>query len=328
MHSCEHQLVLKQRAARVEAKKSHEGPKRDCTCKRARHSHGTAIAYKVDKCRCRECIDANTAEHRTYNKAVAFGRYDSGRVDAGPAREHVRTLMAAGISWKQVARKAGLSYSTVCALLYGRYERGHAPYGRVARGTAEKILAIRPSLENMAPGALTDATGTRRRLQALVTIGWSQSLLASFLGIQRGNFTLIANDQVTAGKALQVKELYERLWNTPPAENDRWARQSAARTRSYAKNHGWVPPMAWDDDEIDIPEVKPETRRGKRGLSAIEDVEFLIKTGETPDEIGRRTNGNWKSVERLLYRHGRQDLIAAAKSELRENARQARRKAS
>lgn len=327
-HSCERQFKLKQRAARLEAKQNHEGVKRDCTCKRARHVHGTPIAYKVDKCRCRPCTDANTAEHQAYNKAVAFGRYDSGRVDAAPAREHVRALMAAGISWKQVARKAGLSYSTVCALLYGRYERGHAPYGRVAQKTAEKILAIQPSLENMSPGALTDATGTRRRLQALVAIGWSQNLLASSLDIQRGNFTLLTTDRVTAKKALQVKELYDQLWDTPPVEHDRWARQSASRARNYAKCHGWVPPMAWDDDEIDAPEARPEMGASKIGLSVIEDVEFLVKTGEHRDEIGRRVNANWKSVERLLHRHGRKDLIAAANSDLRENARQARRRAS
>lgn len=326
-HSCDHQRKLTARAARVVARRTREGEKRDCVCKVANHEHGTRTAYVVDRCRCRSCTDASTAHRAELNKQKAFGRYDTGRVDAIPARAHTRYLMAEGISIRQIARIAGVSMSTIRCLLYGRHERGHDPYPRINRDIAEKILAIKPVLANMASGHCTDATGTQRRLQALVAIGWSQSRLARKLGIQPSNFITFMNaDQCTAKRALQVKELYDRLWNQPQTGTDWHSKAAATRAKHYADARGWVPPLAWDDDCIDDPTAVPDVgakvyAQGQTPAGAIrksdataEDVEFLLDEGMTWDSIPNRLGMKPKSLERLLQRLGRSDLVARAKT--------------
>lgn len=48
----------------------------------------------------------------------------------------------------------------------------------------------------------------------------------------------------------------------------------------------------------------------------LEDIEFLASHGETPENVARRTGFNSRaSMERMLWRHGRGDLIARMCSE-------------
>jgi hypothetical protein len=103
-------------------------------------------------------------------------------VDAEPAREHVRALADAGIGWKRVAELAGVSTGSVSKLLYGG-PADRPPSRRIRPQTAAAILAVRPSAQAVAPGALVDSAGTHRRVQALVTGGWSQARLAGRLRV-------------------------------------------------------------------------------------------------------------------------------------------------
>ena len=326
-HSCKRQLELKDRAARVEARRTHEGIKRDCQCPIAKHVHGTRTAYVVDKCRCRPCTDASARAENERSKQKAFGRYDTGRVDATEVREHILALMEAGVSMKQLAKLAGMAHSTVSAVVYGRTERGHTAYRRVHKDTAAKILAIRPDLTNMAPNRYIDSCGTVRRIQALVAIGWSQNRLAEMLGMNRSNFGSFMNaDQCTVRKALAVRDLYDERWNEPQTGTEWHSKTSATRSRNHAKARGWAPPLAWDDDTIDDPDAQPQfgTRLKLRDTIA-EDVEFMHKTGANRDEISERLGTPWQSIERQLHRMKRGDIIALVKTDTRENARQANR---
>lgn len=293
--------------------------KRDCQCKRARHEHGTRTAYVVDKCRCTPCRAAATEYARVQRRAALYGRYHSGRVDAEPVRAHLVYLMENGISVKRTAALTGLASSAVSAILYGRAERGHAPYRRVHRSTAEKILAISPCLENMAPGHVVDGTGTGRRLQALVAIGWSMSRLGERLGISVTNMgRVVAGEPVTAARALAVRALFEELWNKPQEGHDQRSRISANRARNYAKARCWVPPMAWDDETIDDPNATPEgTQEVGRLIPAeerIKEIEHLLAAGVIGDELVRRSGFNSiKSLERFCHRHDRGELVTKAK---------------
>ncbi|MET4094589.1 hypothetical protein [Arthrobacter sp. UYCu712] len=327
-HSCERQLRLVAMAARVEARKTREGIKRECQCPIANHVHGERTTYVVDKCRCRPCTDAASADERTRQRQHAFGRYDSGRVDADPVRAHMQYLMDNGISIKRMAALTGLAASTVGAIRWGRHERGHAPYPRVKKTTADKILALKPALENMAPNSYVDSTGTVRRVQALVAIGWSQASLGRQLGIEPGNFGVFMKaSQCTAKRALAVRDIYEQCWNKPQTGTDWHSKTAATRARNYAKSRGWLPPMAWDDDEIDMPAATPELGGSDKLRDTIgEDVEYMAKTGATRDEIAERLgSGSWDTVERQLHRINRGDLVALVKNDTRDNARHASR---
>lgn len=318
-HSCENHLAIVARAERVEAALTREGVKRDCQCAEAKHVHGTRTAYVVDKCRCRACTTASATAQAIRSKQQAYGRYDSGRVDAEPVQEHIRYLMANGISAKRLATLADLSHSAVSAIIYGRTERGHNPYPRVQAVTAEKILAIKPTLDNMAAGRVIDSTGTLRRLQALVTIGWSMSRLGEHINVTPGNMVKLMNStQTTAGRARQVKALYEKLWNQPQQGHDQRSRISANRSRSYAKKRGWYPPMAWDDDTIDNPATMPDMGETlDRTTTRIENIEHLLTTGHLFWEIAQRLGTTEATLERFLDRNNRRDIITTARTQER-----------
>lgn len=325
-HSCEHHRKLAARAARVEARKTREGIKRDCQCKNAQHVHGTRTAYVVDKCRCRPCTDASTQVQARRNKDIAYGRHISGRVPADPVRAHVTYLAENGISMKQLAKLSGVALSTVGTLMYGRPERGHAPYPRVHKTTADRILAVQPSLDNMAGGRAIDATGTVRRLQALVTIGWSQASLGKQLSVEKGNMApLMGATHVTVRRAKQVKDLYDRIWDKPQTGTDWHSKSAATRARNHAKARGWLPPMAWDDDTIADPETMPDLGGREKLRDTIgDDVEYMATTGATREEIADRLGAaSWETVERQLHRIHRKDLVALVKDDTRDNARHA-----
>lgn len=315
-HSCDRTRMLAARAERVKARVEADGPKRDCECKYASHEHGTTQAYKIDGCRCRPCREASTITARDRTKAQTFGRYDSGRVEAGPVREHVQYLLDSGIGTRRLAELAKVSRSSIQALMYGRPERGHGPYNRVSKTSAAKILAVQPSSETLAAQSQVNPAGTVRRLQALVAIGWPQAQLSTEIGINRSNIgpVILGQRNVTARTALAVRDLYERLWDKPPSGEEWQVKRSASRARKYAAERGWAPPMAWDDDQIDNPVAEPTgfdrgSDYGKRVDNRTEDVEFLLDSGAGLYEIQTRCGISVDSlIETLARRANRPDL--------------------
>jgi hypothetical protein len=106
------------------------------------------------------------------------------------------------------------------------------------------------------PEKYVPVTGTRRRLEALVAIGWSFEKLAAELGLA-GSCSLrkaLARDrtQVLVGTHQAVAALYDRLWDKTP-ESATWRALAAYnRTRAYAIAHRFLPPLAWDDIDTDV----------------------------------------------------------------------------
>lgn len=298
--------------------------KRDCQCKRAQHVHGTPTAYKVDKCRCTPCTDACAQAEATRRRLKLYGRYDLGRVDAQPVREHLTMLMEYGIGVKRIANMAGVSNATLGKILYGDPGRNIRPRARTEARVAEAVLAIKPSIDHLGKTVSVDATGTRRRIQALVTIGWSQSRIGQRIGMDPQNFNrTIRSERVHADTARKVKALYEQLWNQPQTGTEQRSRISVARSRNYAKAHGWLPPLAWDDETIDDPATQPsvfEETPMVHGEERIDDIVFLMDSGAGQADIITRTGfRNLAALERLCLRYGRNDVVYRIKR-LRETA--------
>lgn len=108
--------------------------------------------------------------------------------------------------------------------------------------------------ERRAPARIVDATGTRRRLQALAAIGWPFRALADPLGYR--DPTAVARlahpstARVNARTAAAVTTLYDRLSMTPGP---------SSHTRGRAIRAGWAPPLAWDSDaDLDDPGAAPD----------------------------------------------------------------------
>lgn len=222
----------------------------------AEHKHNAnTICYIQHLCRCDPCTDLMQEREDRRRRLIAYGRYDSGLVDADPVREHVMRLSEYGIGYKRVAQLAGVSVTGVRTLIHGRQEPGPR-YGelpkRIGRVKAEKILAVEAKIENLGRRQGVPSQGAVRRVQALVTQGWSITKIGNRLHMSGENFwSIIQKDVIGAGTFRRLADLYEELWNQPPPQGTHRDRISVSRAKNYAKARKWLPPMAWDDIDTD-----------------------------------------------------------------------------
>ena len=166
--------------------------------------------------------------------------------------------------------------------------------------------------------AWADATGTRRRLQALSAAGWSTRQLGELLGVTRGAVAqLRSTDQprVLTSTAATVAALYDaHWWRTPPGRYQ-------ARCEQHAAQQGWVGPWRWDGLDIHDPAATPppelldqiddvaiaELLAGRRvPLSRTERrvaVAELHRRGRTAAAIGERVGLRTRTIERYLASH-------------------------
>jgi transcriptional regulator with XRE-family HTH domain len=241
------------------------------------------------------------AAHAAYERRRVYlagtGRWHP-RADAAPARAHIARLRQ-HMTLQHIAAAAGVGTRVVSAI------RGGQQHVRPA--TAAAILAVTPAA--LPETGLVPATGTVRRLRALMLAGWPASVLAAELGYQTNALRrLVTSGQFTpAPAAAAVIALYGRLWDKPgPSE----------RTSGNAGRRGWAPAMAWDDDTIDDPAAGPQgirpARRGSYGRAAdvAEDAEELISWGLTPAQAAERLGISRDSLDQARRR--RRLRLAAA----------------
>jgi AraC-like DNA-binding protein len=265
--------------------------------------HGTRVAYVKDRCRCTDCTAANTATGRAVHRAQTFGRWRP-FVDAAPVRKHIRELRAAGIGVEQIAVLAGISTSHVRELAAPE-RHGNPGIRRVRPETAQRLLRIGIDQANRAPRSHVEATGTRRRLQALIAVGWPHDELAARLG--RGSASLrrsMLSDSVTSQTAQDVSALYDKLWGLRPPLSTDEQRAAADAARAFAAERGWLPPLAWDDIDTD-----PEPQHIEHAVT-IEDIDEIAVeralagdgvrlehlTVAEQDEVVRRLTERGKSI--------------------------------
>lgn len=319
-HSC---ATVKERAARAQRRLdrlAESGEKRDCQCPVAKHEHGTHAAYVVDKCRCRPCRDGSSRYERDRQRRHLYGK--TFYVPAEPARAHVRALGEQGMGWKRVARAAGISESIVWKLLYGDASRGMAPSKKIRPKTAQALLAVKL---DVAPGQKVDPTGTGRRLQALVTLGWSIGRISTETGLDRQCLDAAVHFQgITAATRDAVARAYDRLWNQAPPQTNQRERIAYSRSRRRATLNGWAPPMAWDDDTIDDPQATPDLgtdlRPGGKRVH-VDDIEWLLEDQPlaTAQWLADRLGVTKDAVQQACRRAERTDLVErlARNAELR-----------
>lgn len=256
-------------------------------------------------CRCEPCTRASRATENHRTRMITYGRWRP-FVDAEAAREHLRMLGRNGIGWRRAARLAGLNTSVVSRILFDTANRPRSR--RIRPETEAAILSVRPSLNTLADSAIIDATGTRRRLQALVACGWTKRHLAGRLGMTESNLgTLIRGGNVTAAKARAAAALYDELWDRRPPETTRHERTSASKARNHARARGWAPPGAWDDERIDDPAAGPAEgwrREGRRGGAVLAaEARELFGFGLTRAQAAERLGVALNTLEKTLARY-------------------------
>lgn len=221
------------------------------------------------------------------NRGLCHKHYDldpqRGYVDPTAARERLTLLRSRGVTIAMLG-KYGLSKFGV---------RGVDTADRIRRITEIKVMSVPVPAELVPTCADVDATGTARRIQALVAMGWPQSLIATELNTAQNAVSAMAlREKVTAERAIAVRELFGRWAMTPGPSN-------VSRTRARSK--GWVTILGWND--IDDPNETPD-------LGADETVSFLDKYRELRDHVGLTNQRiaeamgiKLESLDRQLYRY-------------------------
>ena len=245
------------------------------TYARANGSPGYRLPCDCNPCR---TTRLRVKKRNTVNRQL--GR--PGLIDATLARRKLEQLQRT-MSWEQIAAATGCDDCNLRQIVDGSRTQ-------IRRGTLARILSVQP--ESPAPGKYLDATGTRRRIQALRAIGWSARALADASGAGETSIERICLGQPTVRStvAVRIAVAYSKLHRSPAAPG-----RSATRARNYAISNGWAPPGAWDEDTIDDPNAQPECGRPlnfhERAELRREEIIHFAWHGDTPEQILARLNG-------------------------------------
>jgi hypothetical protein len=149
--------------------------------------------------------------------------------------------------------------------------------------------------------------GTRRRLQALATKGWSLRYISQLMGVSLDRAWQLAvgmdGENVSVANAERVARVYEELWNKEAPRRTKGERVVYVRTVNRARQNGWAPPAAWDD--IDDPEEQPQGLEGYRKPSQdelMDEIAVLRSFGESEERIAQRLGLSQSYVRGLMPR--------------------------
>lgn len=222
------------------------------------------------KCARKECPNINYTHTQYCEKHAQIWRREQGRVyvPISPIKAHVEGLRGAGLGWGQISRLSGCSVRFVRNVM-------ESNQSYVMKFNAEKILSVPvPKAQHTlaSKGATVCNVGTQRRLQALISMGYTNKQLAKECGypLTQFRYLLEKGNGVTGGVARRVDEVFRRLHVLPPPKGT-----AAKRSRLRAQKKGWPPPFAWDLETIDNPDAKPDLGGKSDFLDYIYDARSL-----------------------------------------------------
>lgn len=113
-----------------------------------------------------------------------------------------------------------------------------------------------------------------------------------------------------ARTAALVRDLYDRIGDTPPDTPTPALSAAAARARARAAREGWPVPAWWDPEDLDNPDATTPgpTRRRPAGVD-LDEYAHLLAAGEHPVRAATRLGVTPSAVEQAARRHGRDDIL-------------------
>jgi hypothetical protein len=259
--------------------------------------HEKLTCYVDYRCRRPDCVDRYTQQNRARRLAHANGTWDK-LIDAEPVRQHLLTLHAAGITIHRVATLTGMEYANVRIYTQHGYKNSEPRRRRITPEVAARILAL--DINEITPAKI-DATGLKRRIQALAVIGWPTEHVASRAGLSPRNIsTLIQQPTVLAATAQAITTAYDELRHRSARRNG-VSKNVATRTRNRAATKRWPPPKYWDETgAIDDPHFTPEYKVTQAEILA-EDARWLISVGGlNRNQVAERLNKDRSYIDRVL----------------------------
>lgn len=134
-----------------------------------------------------------------------------------------------------------------------------------------------------------DATGTRRRLQALAAVGVTGQRIAAQSGLSYDMVIYLRGHTrklVTIAHAATIAAAYDALWDKGGTDAD------GRRCATQALAAGYALPLEWDEDTIDDPDARPAPRMARPAAGAVDDI--AVERACRGDDIGRPLNAGEK----------------------------------
>lgn len=153
-------------------------------------------------------------------------------VPRGPVLRHIETLLEVEhSSLSQIGRVAGVSYQTMYNLRSGASEQCRwSTYSALMAVTPEVVASNR---------CFESPRASVTRLRALQANGWPRDALDAMLGATITSCVLRRDTMVTTSVAARIKDLYERIGDTPGP---------SMHARRRAAAGGYKTPIHYDDD--------------------------------------------------------------------------------
>jgi hypothetical protein len=189
-------------------------------------------------------------------------------VGAGPVRQHVLKLRAAGGTYDSIGHAAGTGAMTVHCIANARRPKVQAE-------VASRLLGVSEAdIRNMHPSP----TGAMWRLRALVAMGHTCSRMAATIGVPPATLRRIVRGEaltITPGLRQAVIDLFDAWWDKTPPQRTRRETLAAGNARKRAALHDWPPPAGLDEDELDRPGYQLQCGwRRARGTGIADDYSF------------------------------------------------------
>lgn len=264
--------------------------------------HNTLTCYTEYKCRLPECVDRFNGWQRDRLRAMAAGTWQP-YIDAAPVREHLLKLHAAGITPHRIEVLTGLDWKSIRLFTQPCVNQGRGMTRRTTPEIAAKILAI-----EVAPflSGRVDATGTRRRLQALSAIGWPLRELGPHIGVEPDGVRRIVSrgSRVFGSTAQAVADAYDELRTSKPQKHG-VSDLGINRALRRAKQLRWAPPKYWNQHPgaIDDPHFESSYGVTRREIVA-QDAHFLMTTnGLDKNAVAARLGIDKSYIEHAFRDH-------------------------
>lgn len=250
-------------------------------------------------------------EHKTLCRGHRLQQLEKtgvGFIDSTPAREKIALLLEHGWSFHRIGAAVDVPPSTVRRIGRGVGSRAYGP-------TVKAIAAIMVT----GGGLSVDSTGTARRLQALVRIGWTYEEISRRSGVNDASLRVVSvRPRVAVTTAAAVAAAYDDLYHSDGP---------SIQAMSAGRRCGFAPPDAWAEDTIDDPNASPRTvdvevdevlvarvvsgvvnGRGATSKADVppqdreEAVRRMLRLGVAPSTIALRVRSGKETVDRLIDR--------------------------
>jgi transcriptional regulator with XRE-family HTH domain len=212
-----------------------------------------------------------------------------GYVDSATAIQRFALLRSRGLSQRRIAVLSGLDRETLRKL-------GSWGQGRVELATQNKLMSVPvPPRVVDAGAANVCAVGTKRRIQALMVAGHTQTDIGAYFGVTSQSVSgWLQRNYVSAATAAGVADLFDRLQLIPG---------SSTRTAERAKRAGHQPAFSWDEDSIDDPDALPDSGPGA-SVTWLDRYLELRELGVPESRIPERMGITQGGFEQQLRRYG------------------------